>query len=321
MSQLTVNDITPQVEYAADTDDTGPYVVPFVFFDFEDVKVSIIDSSGNVTELTRITDWNFTSYTAATDGQGYWTGGEITLEAGEVTEDDMTVRIYRDTVIDRLVNYPFSGPISITALNDELNMVTMILQELEREKANYINLPNSAGDATPWDFSGRAAGSAGEDDAEDSLATNRQVDASGPNWVADDNAQTPVGVVGQWQTIYSASGIVIQGDEVSKTFDLLSQFFGFIQNRNGNEAMFKVRYRYQVDSYSQVTKSTNGDYPVLVPGNSSIPFNFMDIAQDIDYLNGDGTLYVAVDIYGLDVDSGDLYVEWGNLAVNTSEPR
>ena len=324
MPQLTVPDVAPEIEYSADTNDTGPYVVPFVFFDQADVFVSLIDSVGNVTELVQTTDWSFTTITNPTDGQGYYSNAEITLGAGEVFEDGMTVRIYRSTVIDRLVNYPFSGPISITSLNDELNEHVMIMQGLLRQKQTYLYLPESAGDGTAWDLSGRPAGSAGESTSDTALVTNRQMDASGPNHLADDDGETAVGVNGQWNTIYSASGIVIEGTEAadgSRTFDLLTQFFGFLQNRAGAEASFYVRYRYQVDCYAQVTKIANISYPVKVAATSTIPFSFMDIAQDIDYTNGNCTLSVGLDIYPLDADSAQLYIQWGNLAVNTSEPR
>ena len=82
-----------------------------------------------------------------------------------------------------------------------------------------------------------------------------------------------------------------------------------------------MRYRYQVDCYAQVTKIANISYPVKVAATSAIPFSFMDIAQDIDYTNGNCTLSVGLDIYPLDADSAQLYIQWGNLAVNTSEPR
>jgi hypothetical protein len=205
-------------------------------------------------------------------------------------------------------------------LNDELNKITAILQELDSQKNNYIFLPESALSTDPWDLSGRVAGTADEGTADDDLATNRQVDASGPNWLEDNDTESAVGSEGQWNTVFSQSNIIIQGS-ADKVMDLMTQFFGFIQNRDANEATFQVRYRYQVDCYSQVSKETNANYLYKVPGTSMIAFNFMDIARAIDYSNGNCTLMVAIDIKPIGVDSGLLYVQWGNLAVNTSEPR
>ena len=322
MAQLTVQDIAPEIEYSADAGATGPYVVPFVFIDQADVYVSVIDSDGNVTEYTRTSDWTFSSLTAAADGAGY-TAAQITLSTA-VAEDGSTVKIYRDTVIDRLYNLPISGPISIESLNDELNNMTLILQELERQKLTYLYLDSSAGAGTAWDLSGRAAGNAGEGAGDATLATNRQVDASGPNWLDDNDTESQVGTNGQWNTIYSAANIPIEGTEASdgtRTFDLMTQFFTFLQNRGGSEASFYLRYRYQVDCYAQVTKIANNSYPVKVAATSTIPFSFMDIAQDIDYTNGNCTLSVGIDLYPLDANSADLWLQWGNLSVNTSEPR
>lgn len=320
MAQITVPDVVPEIEYAVTTSSTGPFEVPFAFFDTADVFVSLVADDGTVTLLTQTTNWTFTRTDAAVDGEGY-SGGEITLVAAV---ENTTVRIYRDTVIDRLVNYPQAGPISIQKLNDELNMVTMILQELERQRARYISLDLSAGDNTAWNLAGRPAGNAGEGGNEDTLATNRQVDASGPNWLADDNAETPLGANGQWNTMYSAAAIPIQGtvdDDGTRTFDLLTEFFTFIQNRGGAEASFYIRYRYQVDCYAQVTKIANSNYPIKLGPTEAMPFSFMDIEQDIDYTNGNCTLLVGIDVYPLDANSADLWMQWGNLAVNTSEPR
>lgn len=321
MAQITVPDVIPEIEYAVTTSSTGPFEVPFAFFDYTtDMFVSLVADDGTVTLLSQGIGWSFTRLDAAVDGGGY-SGGEVTLLSPVA---NTTVRIYRDTQIDRLVNYPTAGPISIQTFNDELNMITMILQELERDREKFLSLDRSAGTLTAWNLSGRAAGNAGEGTNEDTLATNRQVDASGPNWLADDDAETPLGPNGQWNTMYSAAAIPIQGTENadgSRVFDLLTEFFTFIQNRGGATASFYVRYRYQVDCYAQVTKIANSNYPVKVGPTETIPFCFMDIEQDIDYTNGNCTLSVGIDVYPLDADSADLYMQWGNLAVNTSEPR
>ena len=313
--QLTVPNEAMEIEYAVTTASTGPFVVPFGFYNLDDVKVYSVDSDGVATELVRVTDWTWSSTTATDDG---YSGGEITLNS---SVSNVTIKIYRDSIIDRTTNFPITGSFSIALLNEELNRFVHIMQELAQQKANYISLPESAVAATPWDLADRAAGNAGESAADDALATNRQVDASGPNWLADDDAETQVGTQDQWQTIYSAAGIVIEGNDTTKLFDLLTEFFCFIQNRGGAEASFYVRYRYQVDCYAQVTKIANSAYPIKVAATSAIPFSFMDIAQDIDYSNGNCTVSIGIDIYPQGASSADLWLQWGNLAVNTSEPR
>jgi len=320
MSEITVPNVPSEIEYQITTSDAGPFVVPFPFFQEADVKVfKRDDATGIETELDLTTDWTFTLKTSpvAQEGVGY-TDGEITLIAALV---DHTLKIYRDTIIDRLANYPSTGPFLIYLLNNEFSKVYTILQELEAQKEKYISLPDSALDATGWDAAARSLCNLVESAGDTCAATNRQVDANGPNWLNDTDIATAVGAEDQWNTVFSATGIVIEGNDATKFFDLMTQAFGFLQNRNGAEASVYARYRYQVDCYSEITKIANSSYPVRIAATSAIPFSFMDIAQDIDYTNGNCTVTVAVDIFPIGSNSDNLYMEWSNLAVNTSEPR
>jgi hypothetical protein len=320
MSEVTVPNEASEVEYAITTSSAGPFIVPFSFFEQQDIKVVKRDDVTNVeTELVITTDWTFNLLDVPADqlGVGY-EGGEITLN---VALENHTLKIYRDTVIERLTNYPSTGPFAIYLLNNELSRMIAIMQELEAQAEKYISLPDSALDSTPWNGSGRAMCNIAESAADNCAATNRQVDANGPNWLADNDSEYAVGDELQWNTIFSAANIVIEGNDTTKFFDLMTQFFALIQNRNASEALFYIRYRYQVDCYSEVTKIANPVYPIRIAGTSAIPFNFMDIAEDIDYTNGNCTVSVGIDIYPQDANSGDLFIQWGNLSVNTSEPR
>ena len=156
------------------------------------------------------------------------------------------------------------------------------MQELDKQKDSFISLPQSSLASTPLSASDRSICDINESAVADCAATNRQVDANGPNWLADNDSESAVGSALQWNTVFSAANIKIEGNDTTRFFDLMTEFFGFIQNRNSNEAIFYIRYRYQVDCYSQITKITNSTYPIKIPGTSAIPFNFMDIAQDID---------------------------------------
>jgi len=322
MSEVTVPNEANEVEYQITTSDDGPFTVPFSFFEQQDIRVIKRDDATDVeTELFLSTDWTFTTLDEPVDQEGVgWNGATITLNSALT---DHTLRIFRNTVIERLTNYPSTGPFSIYLLNNELARMIAIMQELEAQKDSYISLNDGSFDTTPFQASGRAICGLSESDGETCAATNRQVDASGPNWLADDDAESAIGSYDVWNTVFQQSGIEIQGKVVDtvRTFDLMTQLFGFIQNRNGSDAQFYVRYRYQVDCYSAVAKIANIAYPVIVPANSAIPFHFMDIAQDIDYSNGDCTVMVAVDIRPMGTASDDLYIQWGNLSVNTSEPR
>lgn len=315
MPQLTIPFIAPEIEYVITTSTTGPFVVPFSFFDEEDVKASYVDSNGDLQDLVWTTDFTFNLLNAQDDG---YDDGEITLN---VALENTTLKIYRSTIIDRLTNWPGTGAFDIELLNRDLNKIVHILQELEELKGTYLHLPENATTDVPFDADGKAICNVGESDDLDCLATNRQVDASGPNWLDDNDVEAAVGVEGQWNTVWTASSVVIQGNDTTKLFDLMTQFFSFVQNRGGSEASFYVRYRYQVDCYSQVSKATNPSYLIKVPPTSAIPFSFMDIEQDIDYLNGNGTLIVGIDFYPVGAASADLWLQWANISVNTSEPR
>lgn len=314
MSQLPVPYVTPEIEYAVGVSSTGPFTFPFSYYDQDDIKVSVTDANGVTTDLTITTEYTV-SGTAVDDG---YSNGSVTLVSGVANS---TVKIYRQSVIDRLTNYPETGPFDIGLLNKDLNKVTHILQELKELKDTFLYIPESSPASAAFDGSGREFGSAGEGSAADSLATNRQVDANGPNFLGDSEGESAVGTQDQWNTVFTQSGIVIQGNDDDKLFDLMTQFFSFIQNQNGAEASFYMRYQYQVDSYATITKVFNNAYPVKIPATSALPVHFMDIAQDIDYLNGDGTLTIWVDIYPIGAASANLYLDSSNLSVNTSEPR
>jgi len=315
MTILIVPDEATEVEYTiGPSSSTGPFTIPFSFLIADDIRVSYQDSAGVITDLVNVTD--FTVNGTAVDGG--FDGGDLTLLAGVA---DVTLKVFRDTVIDRLTNIPEQGPFKIDQLNNELNKITTILQELEKQKLNYLSLPSNVLDATDWDLSLRAACNAGESADDDCLATNRQVDANGPNWLEDNDTENAVGATDVWNTIASQAAIKIEGNDTTKFFDLKTDFFCILQNRDAQQAFFKIRYRYHVDCYTEVAKESSQTFLTRIGGNESIPFHFMDIAEDIDYTNGNCTLSVFVDIQGVGSDSASLWTQWRNFAVNTSEPR
>ena len=316
MTVLTIPNEPAEVEYTVGASSSGPFTIPFSFFDDDDIRVSTEDSAGVLTEFVNITDFNV----VGTVVDGGFDGGTLTMI---VAQANVTLKVYRSLVIDRNTNYPSTGPFNIDLLNTELNKHIGIMQELDGQKDSYISLPDSALSSTPYDADGRGVCNIEERGGDACAATNRQVDANGPNWLEDNDNQTAVGTEDQWNTLASQSAIVIEGGVVGavKTFDLLTQFYTTVQNRGGAEASFYIRYRYQVDCYSMITKIGNSSYPIKIGASSAIPFSFMDIAEDIDYSNGNCTLFVAIDIFPVGTSSSSLYAEWVNFAVNTSEPR
>jgi len=321
MAQLTIPSASREVEYTiVNPTSFGPFTVPFPFYNVEDVQVSHTAADGTKSDYVLLTDFFFNALAgpAPQEGLGGYIGGEITLYN---SVGDGVITIYSSVVIDRLNNYPTTGPFSVALLNDELNKHITIMQELKRDKDTYLSLPEGSADSEPFDAAARAICNLGESSDGGCAATNRQVDANGPNFLSDNDIATAIGTVDQWNTVVVDASIVIEGNDTTKLFDLLTQFYTTIQNRGGAEASFYIRYRYQVDCYSEITKVGNSSYPIRIAPTSAIPFNFMDIARDIDYTNGNCTLQVALDIFPIGSSSASLYAEWKNLAVNTSEPR
>jgi hypothetical protein len=132
MAQINIPNIPPSVSYLVTSPSTGPFVVPFAFFVEGDVKALVTDALGAETDLVHSTDFTFNQLDAPVpqEGNGY-TGGEITLNVSIGADGNTTLKIYRDTVIDRTANYPHTGPFSMIILNDEQNKHVAIMQELQ----------------------------------------------------------------------------------------------------------------------------------------------------------------------------------------------
>lgn len=317
MPELIIEDEPREVEIVVGpTPTTGPFTIPFSFFQDADVKVSV-DDGVSVVVKTITTDYTVTG--VAVDGG--FDGGTLDFVSNI---SNVTIKIFSQIIIDRTNNFPTSGPFKINLLNLEFNKIIAILQEQFAQAGRFITLAVSSISSDPWDFDSRSTLNVGESSADSAAATNRQVDASGPNFLVDDNLETAVGAGGVWRNMILDANTIIEGasSSTAKTFDLMTEFFCILQNRNANEASFRIRYRFLVDCYSEVTKDSNVSFTIKIAGNSAIPFHFMDIEQDIDYINAElGTVQVAIDIYPLGVDSDNMYMQWRNLAINTSEPR
>lgn len=313
MSHLTIPADPVEAEYSVgSTPSDGPFTIPFAFLEEDHVKVSI-----DGVEQTIVTD--YTVVGTAADSGGY-SGGTLTLVD---TVSNAIVKVYRDTDIDRLANFPEAGPFDIQQLNNEQNKVIAILQEQENQRSNYLQVPDSSNSTAPLDAGGRALTNLGEDTADASAVTQRELLASGPNGAINDGLETGPYTVDAWNTLITLSAIEIQGAETdtTKLFDLLTQYFGFVQNRNSLEAEVYFRYRYIVDCYSEITLEANSAYRVKIPATSALPISFMHLAEDVDYFNGDGTVTVHIDMYPLGVASANVWTQWNNLVVNTSQPR
>lgn len=133
MTQITIPNAAHYVSYSVVSASTGPFTVPFPFFDNEDVKCTVTDALGAVTNLVYLTDFVFASrdVPVGQEGNGYLSG-TITLNSSIGADGATTLYVYRDSVIDRTANFPNTGPFSVALLNDEFNREFAILQEIDK---------------------------------------------------------------------------------------------------------------------------------------------------------------------------------------------
>jgi hypothetical protein len=130
MTQITIPDVPTFIEYSVVTASTGPFTVPFAFFDQDDVQATVTDAIGTITNLVVATDFTFTTLDTPVgqEGNGY-SGGAITLNSSIGADAATTLRVFRETIVDRTSNFPSTGPFSMPILNDEQNRQTMMMQE------------------------------------------------------------------------------------------------------------------------------------------------------------------------------------------------
>ncbi|MGH8235411.1 MAG: glycosyl hydrolase family 28-related protein [Steroidobacteraceae bacterium] len=126
MSIDNVEDIEPRVQYVAAAAQTA-FDYPFPIFQDADI---VVDVDGVTQTLT-------TDYTVT--GEGEDTGGTVTflvaMSGGEI------VTIYRDIAIERTSDFQQNGPLRSSTFNDELDRVTLILQQLESRLGRSLRLP------------------------------------------------------------------------------------------------------------------------------------------------------------------------------------
>jgi len=115
MTNLIIDDITPRISYVVGGTPQTVFVIPFVFFENSNLVVTV----GGVTKALT------TDYTAT--GASSSAGGTLTLG---VAVSLTTVVIERVLPIERVTDFPESGPLSIAALNLELDRQTAMIQQV-----------------------------------------------------------------------------------------------------------------------------------------------------------------------------------------------
>ena len=130
---MSIDDVTavsPRVQYVAAAAQTV-FDYPFQIFAATDI---IVDVDGT-------TKANAQDYTVDVDGSNVFTG---TLTFVDAMAGGEIVTIYRSTTLERLVDYQSNGPLASSALNDDLDKLTVISQELDAAIKRCLRLPITA---------------------------------------------------------------------------------------------------------------------------------------------------------------------------------
>lgn len=127
---INLSDNNPRISYTVASGVTqGAFVVPFEFFEDEDLNVYV---DGVVKTLT--THYTTSNDSGNTQAHTQGTTGYIHFTAGnEVTgiSGNSTVVITRDVELERVTDFPTSGPFDVSSLNTELDKFIAIAADLD----------------------------------------------------------------------------------------------------------------------------------------------------------------------------------------------
>jgi hypothetical protein len=120
---IEINDVTRISRYVATSGQTL-FTVPFAFYAVGDLKVYL-----NNTLLTyNAAPSDSTEYSV--QGAGSTSGGTITIGTGGAALND-NVTIISDLPVERVTDFPISGPFQIEQLNEELDKLTIMISQNE----------------------------------------------------------------------------------------------------------------------------------------------------------------------------------------------
>lgn len=135
---LPVPDAEPYVAYSVTTSSTGPFAVPFPLpTSYTGALHVAVDG-----EELESDEFTFTPDEAVSGG---YPTGEIDLVAAV---ENATIAIWRDIPVARVADYG-AGPLDFVAINAELMRLTAQLQDVRRQVARAVRLPDSEAPTTP----------------------------------------------------------------------------------------------------------------------------------------------------------------------------
>lgn len=133
---IPVNNVDPRVQYTASAGQTV-FSFPFLIFEESHLFVEKIATDG-VTITTLV---NPTEYTVNSGSVNNPTGGNITLVVSAAAGEIYT--LYRDVTEERTSDFIEGGDFSANALNEDLDLLVMMIQELISSNNRTVRLKQS----------------------------------------------------------------------------------------------------------------------------------------------------------------------------------
>ena len=131
MATISIADNDARIQHSigsgGNTAGSTQFTIDYPFFSLDDIDVTITNSAGADTALSRGTGTNTFSVSGTAVDDGF-SGGYIILNTQYTSS---TVTITRDVPIARTSDFATSGPFNISSLNTELDKVYAVMQQIE----------------------------------------------------------------------------------------------------------------------------------------------------------------------------------------------
>ena len=130
MAHITIDTTATRISYTATASQTA-FVIPFEFFDDDDVKVY-----QNGTLKTKTTHY---SISGVTTYEGGFDGGTITLGTGATVNDKIVIAL--DMAAERTTDFPTSGPFNVTTLNTWIDKMMVLFKQTVENIGRNVTRP------------------------------------------------------------------------------------------------------------------------------------------------------------------------------------
>jgi len=143
MATISIADNDARIQHSigsgGNTANSTQFPIDFPFFALDDIDVTITNSAGADTVISRGSGSSHFAVSGTVVDDGF-SGGYITLGAVYTSS---TVTITRDIPVSRTSDFATSGPFNISSLNTELDKVYAVMQQIETNTARSLKMPTT----------------------------------------------------------------------------------------------------------------------------------------------------------------------------------